>query len=145
MMKTDVMLTQDQNLLKNLLYKIFVHPLMTKHQQMTPDQMNIQTDIAVEVHLVIAIKEITIHIIDKDLTIDLVTIMIEILLLRITLIHIMILIKETLDHIVQHTGFLTDYHTHVIHILDTNLDPVPEIITSKKHSRIQTSFKTYRF
>ena len=66
---------------------------MTKHQDMTPDQMRIQIDIAVEVHLVITIKEITIPIFDQDLHLELVTIIIEILLLHITLDHIMILIK----------------------------------------------------
>ena len=58
--------------------------------------------------------------------------MIEILLLHITLVHGMIIIKETVDHIVHHTGLLTDHHTHVIHVLDTDLDLTPEIITSKK-------------
>ena len=130
-MKTDVMLMQDQNLLRNLLYNIFVHPPMTRHQDMTPDQMNIQIDIAVEVHLVITIEEITIPIIDKDLHLELFTIIIEILLLHITHDHVMIIIKVTLDHIVHHTGFLTDHHTHVIHVLDTNLDLTLGIITSK--------------
>ena len=104
---------------------------MTKHQDMTPDQMKIQIDIAVEVPLVITFREITIFTIDKDLHLELVTIMIEILLLHITLDHVMIIIKETLDHIVHHTGLLTDHHTHVIHVLDTILDLTPEIITSK--------------
>ena len=57
--------------------------------------------------------------------------MIEILLLHITLDNVIIIIKETLDHIGHHTGLLTDYHTHVIHVLDTNLDLTPEIIPSK--------------
>ena len=125
------MLMQDQNLLRNFLYNILVYPPMTKHQDMTPDQMNIQTDIAVEVHLVISIKEITVLIIDKDLHLELVTIMIERLLLHITLDHVLIIIKETLDHIVHHTGLLTDHHAHVIHVLETNLDLIPEIVTSK--------------
>ena len=131
MIKTDVIIMQDQNLLRNLLYKIFVHPPLTKHQDMTQDQTNIQIDIAVEVHLVKTIREITIPIIDKDLHLELVTIMIETLLLHITLDHVMIIISETLDHIVHHTGLLIDHHTHVIHVLDTNLDLTPEMITSK--------------
>ena len=64
-----------------------------KHQDTTPDQMNVQIDIAVKVHLVITIKEITIPIIDQDLHLELVTIIIEILLLHITLDHVMILIN----------------------------------------------------
>ena len=82
-MKTDVVLMHDQSLLRNFLYKISVHPPMTKHQDMTPDQMNFQIDIAVEVHLVITFSEITVLPIDKDLHLELVTIMIEILLLHI--------------------------------------------------------------
>ena len=121
----------DQNLLTNLLYNISVHHPMTKHQGMTQDQMNIQIDIAVEVHLVKTIREITILTIDKDLHLELVTIMIEVLLLHITLDHVIIIIKESLDHIVHHTGPLIDHHTHVIHVLDTNLDLTPEIITPK--------------
>ena len=58
MMKTDVMLMHDQNLLRNLLYKISVRLPMTRHQGMLQDQMTIQIDIAVEVHLVITIREI---------------------------------------------------------------------------------------
>ena len=85
---------------------------MTKHQDMTPDQMNIQIDIAVEVHLVITFKEITILTIDKDQHLELVTVLIEILLLdHITLDHVMIIINETLDHIVHQTGLLTDHQT----------------------------------
>ena len=83
MMKTDVILIHDQNLLRNFLYNISVHPPKTKHQDMTPDQINFQIDIAVEVHLVITFREITILPIDKDLHLELVTIMIEILLLHI--------------------------------------------------------------
>ena len=104
---------------------------MTKHQGMPQDQMTIQIDIAVEVHLVITIREITILTIGKDLHLELVTIMIEILLLHITLDHVIIIIKESLDHIVHHTGPLIDHHSHVIHVLDTNLDLTPEIITPK--------------
>ena len=68
----------------------------------------IQIDIAVEVHLVLTFTEITILTIEKDLHLELVIIMIEILLLHITLDHVMIIIKETLDHIVHHTG----HHTY---------------------------------
>ena len=57
--------------------------------------------------------------------------MIEILLLHIRLDHVMIVIKETLAHIVHHRGLLIDHHTHVIHVPDTNLDLTPAIITSK--------------
>ena len=123
----------DQSLLRNVLYSISVHPLMTKHRNMTPDQMNIQIDIAVEVHLVITFREITILTIVKDLHLELVRSMIEILLLHITLDHVMINIKETLDHIVHRTGLLIDHHTHVIHVLDTNLDLTPEISFPKIH------------
>ena len=119
---------------------------MTKHQDMTPDQMNIQIDIAVEVHLVINIKEKSIPIIDKDLHLELVTILIEIQLLHITPVHVMIIIKETLHHIVHHTGLHTDPHTHVIHALDTNLDLIPEIITlSYKNNFIITLYYRRRF
>ena len=121
----------DQNLLRNLSFIISVHPPKTKHQDMKPDQMNIQIDFAVEVHLVITLREKTILTLDIDLHLELVTIMIEILLLRITLDHVMIIIKETLDDMVHHTGLLIDHHTHVIHVLDTNLNLTPEIITSK--------------
>ena len=68
--------------------------------------------------------------------------MIEILLLHITLDHVMIIIKETLDHIVHHTGHFTDHHTHVIHVLDANLDLTPEIITSKNTFLHIDLFKT---
>ena len=73
-MKTDVMLMHDQNLLRNLLYNISVRLPMTRHQCMIQDQMTIQIDIAVEVHLVITIREITILKKDKDLHLELVTI-----------------------------------------------------------------------
>ena len=112
MKKADVILTHDQNLLRSLLYNISVHPPMTKHQDLTPDQMNIQIDIAVEEHPVITFREITILTIDKSLHLELVTIMIEKQLLHITLDHLMIIIKETLDHLVHHTGILIDHHTH---------------------------------
>ena len=131
MMKTDVMPMHDRNLLSTLLYSISVHLPMTKHQGTIPGQITIQIDIAVQVHLVITIREMTVLNIEKYLHLELVTIMIEILLLRITLDHVMIIIKETLDDIVHHTGLLIDHHTHVIHVLDTNLDLTPEIITSK--------------
>ena len=97
-MKTDVIIMHDQNLLRNLLYNIFVHPPMTKVQGI-PDQMNIQIDIAVEVHLVKTSREITIPIIDKDLHLESVTIMIKILLLPIALDHVIITFKNTLLHI----------------------------------------------
>ena len=104
---------------------------MTRHQGMIQDQMTIQIDIAVEVHLVITIRGITILNIDKDLHLELVTIMIEILLFHIILDHVMMIIKETLAHIVHHSGLLIDHRTHVINVPDTNLDLTPEMIISK--------------
>ena len=131
MMKTGVMFMHDQNLLRNLLYNISVRFPMTRHQGMTQDQLTIQIDIAVEVHLVITIREITILNIDNDLHLKLVTITIEILLLHITLDHVMISIKETLALIVHYTRLLIDHLTHVIHVPDTNPDLIPGKITSK--------------
>ena len=93
-MKIDVMLMHDQNLLRNLLYKISVLPPTTKHQGMTQDQMTIQIDIVVEAHLVITIRKVIIFNIDQDLHLELVIIMIEILLLHTTFHHVMIIIKE---------------------------------------------------
>ena len=66
---------------------------------MTQEQANIQTDFAVEVHLVLIIIKTIILNIDKDLHLELVIIMTDVLLLHITLDHVMICIKEILDHI----------------------------------------------
>ena len=104
---------------------------MTKHQGMIQEQMTIQTDIVVQVHLVITITEITFLKIDKDLHLELVIITIEILLLHTTLDHVMIIIKEIRAHIVHHTGLFIDHHTHVIDVPETNSDPTPEKLTSK--------------
>ena len=130
-MKIDVILMHDQNLLRNLFYNISVLLLMTKHQGMIQDQMVIQTDIVVEVHLVITSTEITILNIDKDLHLELGIFMTEILLLHTTLDHVMIIIKEILAHTVRYTGLPIDHHSHVIHVLDTNPALTPEEITSK--------------
>ena len=121
----------DQNLLRNHLYNTSVLLLMTNHQDMTQDQTIIQINIVAEVHLVITIREITNLNIDKHLHLELVIITIEIPLLHITLDHVMITIKETLAHIVHHTGLLIDHHTHVIHVPDTYPDVIPEKITFK--------------
>ena len=122
----------DQNLPRNLLYNTSVLLPMTKHQGMIQDQMTIQIDIVVEVHLVVTMRELTIPNIDNELHLELVTITIEILLLHFTLDHVMIIIKETLTHIVHQTGLFIDHHTHVIHVPDTNPDLTPEKITSSK-------------
>ena len=96
----------DQNLLRNLLYNISVHPPMTKHHDMTRNNNS---------HYEQRSTPRTCYNYDRNTTLD----------------HVMIITKETLNHIVHHTGLLIDHHTYVIHVLDTNRDLTPEIITSK--------------
>ena len=98
----------DQSHLKNLLYNSSVLPTMTKHQDMTQDQMTISLDIIVEVHLDMSIKNPIFLNIDIDLLLELATIMIELLLLHIIPGLGMTTIKQILVHIVQHTDLLTD-------------------------------------
>ena len=122
MMKTNVMLLHALNLLKNPLFNTFVHHPMKNHPHMTQEQANIQTDIAVEVHLVlITIKTIILNI-GKDLHLELVIIKTEVILLHITLDHVMIIIKEILDHTAPHIDLPIDHLTDEIHVLDTDLD-----------------------
>ena len=131
MMKINVILMQDQSLLKNFLYNIFVLPPMIKHQDMIQDQMTIPLDIIVEVQLVMIIKNPIILIIDNDLLLELATIMIELLLLHIIRGLGRTTIKEILAHIVHHTDLLTDHLKDVIHVPDINVDLTPEITTFK--------------
>ena len=131
MMKINVILMHDQSLLKNLFYNIFVLPPMIKHQDMIQDQMTIPLAIIVEVHLDMVIKNPIILNIDNDLLLDLVTIMIELLLLHTIPGLGMTTIKEILVHIVHHTDLLTDHLTDVIHVPDINLDLTSEITTFK--------------
>ena len=98
---------------------------MINHPHMTQEQANVQTDIAVEVRLVITTTKIIISNIDKDLHLELNITMIDVLLLHVTLDHVMIITTETLAHIVHHI----DHPTDVIHVLDINPDLTLEKIT----------------
>ena len=101
MMKINVILMNDQSLLNNLLFNIFVLPPMIKHHDMNQDQMTLPLDIIVEIHLDMIIKNQIIPNIDYDLLLELATIMIEILLLHIIPCLGMTTIKEILVHIVH--------------------------------------------
>ena len=100
---------------------------MIKHQDMIQDQMTIQIEIVVEVHLEITIRKITTLNIEKDLHLELTRNTTP----YTTLDHVMIIIKEILAHIVPQTDLLIDHPTNVIHVPVTNLDLTPEKITSK--------------
>ena len=119
----DISPMRDQSLYKNLLYHLSVPTLKTDHTELITEPTTFTTDNVGEVHHETAIiTKITSHRPDIALHHEIKITRTEVLLLNITVVHDMIMIKETLDGIVlliDHTDHLTDAS------LDRDTDHIP--------------------
>ena len=110
---------RDQSLHRNLLYNISGLTLITKQTEWMTKQMTTTTDHTVEVHHeTTTIIKTTLHNTDSVLHHETEITLAVVLHLILTLVHVMIIINETLDRIVliDHTDDLSD----AILLLDTS-------------------------